>query len=748
MDQQAFDRLARLLGGAATRRGGLRAALGATVGAVFGTASLAGDSAAREGSGGKDRGSGKDNNSGNNSNNSGTDKGKGGGSGDGPRIEGPCGNGKRKDNICTSDVDCCTGICNLKVGKRNRDGQGRCRCMKRNKSCNVDSNCCNILTCNQGRCSLPTPGPGPTPASPIPTGSPCTPVDTCSDPQATCTSYLSGNPPGSYCLLANGGACSAANDCVGQSCSGGVCASGSIPTGKACTQSDVCADGNATCTQYTSSDPSGTYCLLADGGTCDAGDQCVNQSCVNDACTNVPEICDVCPTCTYQTVQAAVDGVADGATIRIDEGSYTESLVIDKNLTLRACNLAAVTILNAAEGDRVIRRANLDSAVSLKIVGITIERNSNFPSGGGISGWFDLSLSGTTIVRNGFSENVGAGVELGSGDFESWEDEDGYWNSNNGTVGKCTLILEGRAQITNSQSFWNGGAVWMGCVDGQVIVRGSASITSCASGEDGGAIWAADGITVTLEDSAYIGGNYASDDGGGIFADERVSVVMKNGSYITANRAADDGGGVSLDSYSDLTMFDASVIAGNTSDWNGGGVMHQGCPAQSVTMSGTAAIRDNTSKYRGGGVYLGYGIDPDYNDGDSIELVLKDQARISGNLTTDSYDDASSPGFGGGGGGAYIGQYINVILSGDASIADNRTARWGGGVFAEGDVTLKGTSAISDNTAKETGGGVFLYGESEDVDWTPTPIKLKVAGTAKMTGNKPDRCNSVGLAFC
>ena len=231
MDRDSFDRIARRFAGAATRRDGLKAVLSAIAGIGTGIGIGANGLEAPEAEAAKSGNAKKD--SGSLKKDPGAGKKRRGKkpSGGHPTTEGACGNGKRKDNICTQDSDCCTGICNTGTGKYNKDRKGRCRCMKRNQPCSVDSNCCNTLTCYQGRCG--TRNPGPTPGSAIPTGYPCTPADTCEDAQASCIPYLSGNPPGSFCLLANGGTCSAASQCVGQACSSGVCASGLIPTGKA-----------------------------------------------------------------------------------------------------------------------------------------------------------------------------------------------------------------------------------------------------------------------------------------------------------------------------------------------------------------------------------------------------------------------------------------------------------------------------------------------------------------------------------
>ena len=124
MDQAAFDRIARLLGGASTRRQGIAAALGGMLGLAAVTTERDAAVAAPASRGHKRR----------------------------PRPEGPCGDGTRKDNICTRNADCCTNICNLELGKKNVDRKGRCRCMRRGQPCKADRNCCNTLTCNGEVC--------------------------------------------------------------------------------------------------------------------------------------------------------------------------------------------------------------------------------------------------------------------------------------------------------------------------------------------------------------------------------------------------------------------------------------------------------------------------------------------------------------------------------------------------------------------------------------------------------------------
>ncbi len=122
MDQHAFDQMARLLGGGTTRRAGVTSALAAAIGFAV----------VRDG----DAVAGR--------------PGAGHGAGRRPGSEGPCGSGSRKDNSCTKDSQCCTGYCQLNL--KNKDRKGRCRCIRKGRSCTAKQTCCGALTCTNGVC--------------------------------------------------------------------------------------------------------------------------------------------------------------------------------------------------------------------------------------------------------------------------------------------------------------------------------------------------------------------------------------------------------------------------------------------------------------------------------------------------------------------------------------------------------------------------------------------------------------------
>lgn len=224
MDDSRFDALSRAFGGAVSRRSGL-VALGALLGGV-----AIGEGTAASG---RKR----------------------------PKPEGPCGDGSRKDNICTKGDDCCTGSCDLSKGKTNKDGLGRCRCVRKGGSCTEDRNCCGGRICGGGSvCGGPV----------VPVGSSCVVgVDLCAD-GATCQQQTGGVQTiqpnsGYFCSQEDGGSCTdpstiGATECVGGWCSsaGNVC--GEIVVQQTCTaQTNSCAGTDLYVT------PVG-FCSLSVGG--------------------------------------------------------------------------------------------------------------------------------------------------------------------------------------------------------------------------------------------------------------------------------------------------------------------------------------------------------------------------------------------------------------------------------------------------------------------------------------------------
>ena len=294
MDQSQFDRIARLLGAGASRRAGLRAAVGTLLGlGVAGESALAARKANRR------------------------------------HEKLAC---RNANSQCVSDDECCSGKCVEKFG-----GIGF-RCAKTHGK-KKDK--------KKGGADLVG----------VPTGEPCNgKTDYCIDSEASCVAYESGDPAGTYCLLPNGAACGADQDyaCESQVCFDGTCVAG-VPTGDACTVDEsVCVNQAASCVPYlermrNGEYTNGTYCLLPEGSNCSEDIDCASDFCDSGVCAL--ETCTVCANgCPYSSLDVALAEAGTGSVIRVAEGewfiSHAGGGLIDDGrvLTVRACNGAAVSV--------------------------------------------------------------------------------------------------------------------------------------------------------------------------------------------------------------------------------------------------------------------------------------------------------------------------------------------------------------------------------------------------------------------
>jgi hypothetical protein len=212
MDGRRFDTLARTLSASGTRRSALAALLTGSLG-------LLGLPQPAEGR-----------------------KRRGGGN---VTIEGPCGDGSRRDNSCERARDCCTGICKRK----------RCRCRHQGGRCTATRNCCQVagqaLVCDEGTCKP----------------SLCDPA--CGACERCVRGACEADP-------LKAGTCCAGDTGV---CAGGVCAP--CASGQAC-------DGGACCTTAGNTATNAVPC-------CDALTECTGRVCKADCCDGVS--CGACRTC-------------------------------------------------------------------------------------------------------------------------------------------------------------------------------------------------------------------------------------------------------------------------------------------------------------------------------------------------------------------------------------------------------------------------------------------------------------------
>ncbi len=202
MEEGSFDRLARLLGGGATRRTGLRVLMAAMVGLPVAMDAADAGAAKKERRGAETRG----------------------GEDEVDAEKRPCGP-KPRDNRCTKHGDCCTKYC--KKSKKKGAKVGRCRCVRAGRKCKRGMTCCGGSTCKKGKCTRPTPPPGPACGA---TGATCTADEAC------CSGLLCKNGACAVCapdVCASGCAFTSVNDAYAAATAGDTIYidSGTYPTG-------------------------------------------------------------------------------------------------------------------------------------------------------------------------------------------------------------------------------------------------------------------------------------------------------------------------------------------------------------------------------------------------------------------------------------------------------------------------------------------------------------------------------------
>jgi hypothetical protein len=382
----------------------------------------------------------------------------------------------------------------------------------------------------------------------------------------------------------------------------------------------------------------------------------------------------------YATIQAAIDAVRngalpDGSAIDVRPGTYPEALSIRSNaksLTLRALNGAGTVTVNAA-GKNLSALTVWNATGTIRIEGLRFtggRGNATGGTGGGMTlansspTFEDCTFDGNTSLMDG-----GAGV---------------VWSSNP-TFLRCTFT-------SNSTVRFGGGFVitggsrptFVGCT-----FQGNTAGTGNATGS-GGAIHANDS-SPTLR-SCTVTGNQAKFAGGGI-----VVIGVAGSANGTATLRIED---------SDVNGNTATRATPSSNPAEGGGVHIE---VNAVGRIVRSRIRNNAANTGGG-------------RGAALARYEIQSSIIEGNQAP---DPANVGGFGGGiqvlsNGAATSGLPASSVVLVD-SVVRNNTARRGGGLFINGDMTCgsctdatapKATLSMTDslvdgNTATDQGGGLY-----------------------------------------
>lgn len=258
----------------------------------------------------------------------------------------------------------------------------------------------------------------------------------------------------------------------------------------------------------------------------------------------------VCLAPTHQTasavfnIQAAIDSAPDGGTVSIGAGTFSQSLIINKNLTLVGAS-STETILNpgtaAGSSPRIISIGS----------GVTVHLNN-------------LSISGANVA-----EDVGGGVLSAAGSHLY--------------IDHCVL--------TQNQAQY-GGAVFQKGQAGSLTVTNS-TVQSNSAAYHGGGLYAEGNLTLT---DTWVLDNQANFFGGGAYSSS--GTLHITGGSFENNHANQDGGGLNVNNaliLEDVTFY--KNIAGT----NGGGVM-QWNSGHPVTLT-HVTFSNNSAVNNGGGMF-------------------------------------------------------------------------------------------------------------------------------------------------
>ena len=318
------------------------------------------------------------------------------------------------------------------------------------------------------------------------------------------------------------------------------------------------------------------------GGGSLGGDQC--------------DVCDDEDDCPFQTIQAALDAAAAGATITICEGAYDENIVIAKNVTLAGDN-GESEIEGTGDGSVVTVNAGVTAVLSgLLIAKGTGTLSGGARSGGGIFNLGDLTLQSVVVQKN---EAV-----FGAGIFNQTRATLTMSNTivqNNDAVGVAQtygggicnkfggeITITGASQVVFNKAA-NAGAIHN---QGVLTISGKSILAANKVAFTGGGIINDEG-NITLDDST-IEANVAKGDGGGIF-NANGTVLIRNNSEIGDNEAEDGAGIYNL---GNLTVND-SAVTNNDAEELGGGIFNGG---GTVNLQSSTVFMNDAGE-TGGGIF-------------------------------------------------------------------------------------------------------------------------------------------------
>ena len=243
-----------------------------------------------------------------------------------------------------------------------------------------------------------------------------------------------------------------------------------------------------------------------------------------------------------QSIQLALNGAANGDTLRIHAGVYTESLTLNKPVSLTAFGDGLVTLV-ALAGQRVLTITGAAVTSATVVSELTFTGGHVTGSGGGIlvSSGAQPRLLNLIITSNTASVN-GGGIAAQT---------------------PSSLVLV-NARVTSNTATSSGGGAWTN--SGATLSGGSFQHNTAVTGSGGGLMVFGGGLALT--GTEFFSNTTLVGDGGGLYHFGGASAHLEQAS-LTANFSAHSGGAAYFEG--PLTVDDADVF-NNTATVDGGGL--------------------------------------------------------------------------------------------------------------------------------------------------------------------------------
>ncbi len=272
--------------------------------------------------------------------------------------------------------------------------------------------------------------------------------------------------------------------------------------------------------------------------------------------------------CDFVTITDAIAGAAAGDTLELGAETFTENIVIDKDLLVQGEGTASTTAFAPAESVVTVNAGVTAVLRRVTLVGVIANEGSAIRNGGNLT-VRDTVITGGLAILNGGSIWVGR-FDPGDPSPELTLDRvtiDGGGTdlapAPDGAGGAVYIGVTATATITDS-TISNATARSGGGIHNQgtlTIIRSTitgnlATEADLLSGGAGGGIMNQVGATVDIRNST-ISGNTSNDDGGGLF---NISTAALSNTTVSGNTAVGSGGGIYVSDFASLP----SVILNNT----------------------------------------------------------------------------------------------------------------------------------------------------------------------------------------